>query len=350
MGDQQQFWFFRLLQFSRTKLHFSAALGDTGATKIFTPRLWHVVFICALAVMMSFFGGVAFLSGADVSENYALKQQLVEARNQLSETRNELTTVEEELGFKNQKVKVFAQELGRIQARLEYFERVGEKLYENEYFGQYLSEIDNIAPAGSADTRLSQDPVSVFAMATQLSSAKRRANKIANFLETTADLMSQTQLNKNVKPHHWPVVHERSYVSSHYGWRENPIDGGRHWHAGFDIAAPHNAPVVSSGDGVVTFAGYRFGYGIMVEITHGGGMITRYAHLNRAMVHNNQNVNSGELIGLIGSTGRSTGPHLHFELLAGGHKVDPYPFIKGGRQNAKMLAQSDAEATDPSRF
>lgn len=350
MSDQQQSVFWRLIEFSRAKLHFSIALGDTGTTKLLTPRLWHVVAMCLLPLGMAVFGAMAFFSGADVSENYALKSQLAEARQDLAQTRNQLATTREEAAFKDRKIQVFAHELGTIQARLSRFEAIGEQLYEDEYFGQYLAELDNIAPVGSPDAGAATNPVSVFAMATQLAAVKRRANDIESLFSTAGELLSRTQLNRSLKPHHWPVVHQRSYISSRYGWRNDPFTSERKWHSGMDIAAAYNAPIVASADGVVTFAGYRFGYGIMVEIAHGGGMITRYAHLNRAIVHNNQTVKAGELVGLMGSTGRSTGPHLHFELLAGDHKIDPYPFVKDGRENAKMLAQSDIDAYDPSRF
>ena len=340
----------RLLALSRSRLHFSVAVGDTGATRMLTPRVWHVAALSLLPVAMATFGALAFFSGADVSENYALKSSLSNTKNALVQTEGKLATLQDELAFKDRKIQVFAHELGTIQARLERFETIGEQLFKDEYFGKYLAELDGVAPVGSPDAGIPPDPVSVFAMATQLASVKRRTGTVENVFETTDELLTQTQLKRSLKPHHWPVVHERSYVSSRYGWRKDPVSGDKRWHSGMDVAAAYNAPIVASADGVVTFAGYRFGYGIMVEVTHGGGMVTRYAHLNRAIVHNNQSVKAGELVGLMGSTGRSTGPHLHFELIAGDHKIDPYPFIKDGRKNAKMLAQSDIDAYDPSRF
>ena len=350
MADKQQSWLKSLCALSCNKLHFSVSVGDTGATKLITPRVWQVAAVGFIPLSMTVFGALAFFSGAGVTENYSLKSQLSSTQHELSNTRNELAVLKDDVSFKNRKIQVFAHELGTLQARLERFEKIGNELYKDEYFGQYLAELENIAPVGTAETSIPQNPVSVFAMATQLASVKRRTDQMENVLSTTEELLSRTQLNRNVKPHHWPVVHERSYVSSRYGWRKDPFSDEKHWHSGMDVAAAYNAPIVASADGVVTFAGYRFGYGIMVEVTHGGGMITRYAHLNRAIVHNNQSVRAGELLGLMGSTGRATGPHLHFELLVGGHKIDPYPFIKDGRENAKMLAQSDSDKYDPSRF
>lgn len=350
MADKQQSWLKSVYEVSCNKLHFSVSVGDTGDTKLITPRLWQVAAVGLIPVSMAVFGFMAFFSGASVSENLDLKNKLSTTQIALTNAHNDILTLKEDNAFKRRKIQVFAHELGTLQARLERFEQIGQSLFQDEYFGQYLAELDNIAPVGTAETSVPQNPVSVFAMATQLASVKRRTDQVGSVLQTSEELLSRTQLNRNLKPHHWPVVHERSYVSSRYGWRQDPFSEERHWHSGMDIAAAYNAPVVASADGVVTFAGYRFGYGIMVEVTHGGGMITRYAHLNRAIVHNNQSVRSGELVGLMGSTGRATGPHLHFELLAGDHKIDPYPFIKDGRENAKMLAQSDTKAYDTSQF
>lgn len=335
----------RLAAFISHELHFSVAIGDTGATKRFTPRIWQVLVMGVVLFGGSMFGAASFFTPLNAGNG-----SLGIAQQEMAEMQAMMAAANQDIAFKEQKIKVFAVELGTLQTRLEQFEKIGEKLFQDEYFGQYLEELENIDPVDQVASQLRDNPVSLFAMATQLASVKRRADSVGKVMNTSQDLLTRTQLHRNLKPHHWPVVHKRSYVSSRYGWRNDPFSEEKHWHSGMDIAAAYNAPVVSSADGVVTFAGYRFGYGIMVEVTHGGGMVTRYAHLNRAIVHNNQSVRAGELVGLMGSTGRATGPHLHFELLVGDHKIDPYPFVKDGRQNAKMLALSEAKIYEPSSF
>ena len=117
-----------------------------------------------------------------------------------------------------------------------------------------------------------------------------------------------------------PAVGE---VSSEYGWRSDPINGSRAWHAGLDIAAPAGDPVAACWDGTVTYAGTKGGYGNVVEVTHAGGWKSVYGHLRSASVKAGDAVTAGEKIAEVGSTGRSTGPHLHFELRRDGETVDP---------------------------
>lgn len=115
----------------------------------------------------------------------------------------------------------------------------------------------------------------------------------------------------------------RSHITSRFGARRNPVTGVNQRHAGVDLAAPTGAPVVATGDGVVAFAGPAGNYGLLVAVDHGNGVQTRYAHLSRLGVRSGQSVRTGDVVGLVGSTGRSTGPHLHYEIRARGHAIDP---------------------------
>lgn len=126
-------------------------------------------------------------------------------------------------------------------------------------------------------------------------------------------------------------------VSSSYGYRRDPILGRRAMHSGLDFRAPTGAPIRSAGDGVVTKAGWNGGYGRMVEIDHGNGFTTRYAHMRKILVRKGQKVASGSLIGKVGSSGRSTGPHLHYEVRRNGNTANPLKFIKAGNKVSKLL-------------
>lgn len=112
-------------------------------------------------------------------------------------------------------------------------------------------------------------------------------------------------------------------VSSAYGWREDPISGERKFHKGTDIAMPEGSEVPAYRPGRVTFAGFRPGYGLTVEIGHDDRMTTRYAHLSVLLVQVGDQANAGQVVARSGSTGRVTGPHLHFEVLEAGQPVDP---------------------------
>lgn len=116
-------------------------------------------------------------------------------------------------------------------------------------------------------------------------------------------------------------------LSSRFGYRGDPLGKGRRMHAGIDIPGPLGTPIHAAGAGVVRFAGGAGGYGQMVEIDHGNGLSTRYGHLSRFLVRPGEAVGTGQEIALMGSTGRSTGSHLHFEVREGGRATDPIPLL-----------------------
>jgi murein DD-endopeptidase MepM/ murein hydrolase activator NlpD len=124
-------------------------------------------------------------------------------------------------------------------------------------------------------------------------------------------------------------------ITSPFGSRDDPFNEQSAFHEGVDFGAPLNSPVLATGDGVVVSAGWRDKYGIMVEIDHGRGLSTRYAHLSRALVHPGDHVTRGRPIGLLGNTGRSTGPHLHYEVRVNDQPTDPMKFIMAGRDVLK---------------
>lgn len=118
-----------------------------------------------------------------------------------------------------------------------------------------------------------------------------------------------------------------SRMSSGYGMRTHPVLGGRRNHQGIDLSAPTGTPVYATADGIVSRANWFSSYGLFISVEHGGEMQTRFAHLSRLAVGEGQRVRKGELIGYVGSTGRSTGPHLHYEVRIGGVAVNPVPYM-----------------------
>lgn len=123
----------------------------------------------------------------------------------------------------------------------------------------------------------------------------------------------------------------KSRITSPFGMRTDPIRKRPGWHGGIDMGAGWNAPIIAAGPGTVKYAGRRSGYGRVVDIDHGEGFVSRYAHLNRIMVSRGDEVAIGDKIGLMGSSGRSTGPHLHYEVLFHGKPYNPVEFLKAGK-------------------
>jgi Membrane proteins related to metalloendopeptidases len=137
-------------------------------------------------------------------------------------------------------------------------------------------------------------------------------------------------------PVHMPIAGSFRQ-SSGFGNRKDPFTGGRAFHAGLDFAASTGTAVLSAAKGKVTFAGRQSGYGNVVEVTHADGLMTRYAHLSAILVDKGQEVETGTPIARVGSTGRSTGPHLHFEVRRSGTPLNPKAFLESGKRLLQLL-------------
>ena len=141
--------------------------------------------------------------------------------------------------------------------------------------------------------------------------------ELHKFLESRKMLLAST-------PSIWPV---KGWMSSRFGYRTSPFTGEREFHRGIDISTRINAPITSPGDGIVSGISWDHGYGKIMTIKHGNGLVTRYAHLTKALVKKGQYVKRGDTIALVGNTGRSTGPHLHYEVHLNRVAVNPLRYI-----------------------
>jgi murein DD-endopeptidase MepM/ murein hydrolase activator NlpD len=147
-------------------------------------------------------------------------------------------------------------------------------------------------------------------------------------------------------PSRMPV--EGVTLTSDYGMRTHPVIGGRRAHKGVDLAGPTGTPVYATADGIVGMAQWFSSYGKYVQIEHGADLETRYAHLSGYTVSPGQHVQKGQLIGYIGTTGRSTGPHLHYEVRVAGEAVNPIPYmVETDAQQALALARGDGGQGGP---
>ncbi len=138
-------------------------------------------------------------------------------------------------------------------------------------------------------------------------------------------------------------------MSSNYGYRRDPFTGGGAMHNGIDFKGPHGQPILSAARGTISYAGWKSGYGKTVEITHGNGLMTRYAHLSKVHVATGQEVKQGLQVGAMGSTGRSTGTHLHFEVRLNGKAVNPRPFLEANTDVLKIQAVARQRTNAPKK-
>jgi murein DD-endopeptidase MepM/ murein hydrolase activator NlpD len=149
----------------------------------------------------------------------------------------------------------------------------------------------------------------------------------AQQLAALESLLMDQKLRDRVNPKGRPV--KSGWISSYFGRRTDPLTGKQSWHRGIDFAGKYGNDVIAVSDGVVSWSGDRYGFGNLVEIKHGNGYVTRYAHNQELLVAVGDQVAQGQIIALMGSTGRSTGPHVHFEVWRNGEAVDPVKYVKG---------------------
>lgn len=159
----------------------------------------------------------------------------------------------------------------------------------------------------------------------------------ANTVASALARFKAARMAADLAPVHRPIA-SATRTSSTFGNRKDPFTGRLAFHSGIDYAAPHGSKVLSAGAGTVTFVGQMSGYGNVVEVTHSNGLITRYGHLSSFIAKDGQKVSAGTPIARVGSTGRSTGPHLHFEVRRTDNAVDPAKYLNAGRTLAKILA------------
>lgn len=148
-------------------------------------------------------------------------------------------------------------------------------------------------------------------------------------LSVLDDVLAERRLDAASTPSGEPII--EGWMSSTYGYREDPFTGERAWHGGVDFAGREGSPINAVGAGIVTYAGERWGYGNLVEVTHGDGYVTRYGHNARILVEEGAMVRRGDQVAEMGSTGRSTGPHVHLEVLKDGETVNPWKYVQAER-------------------
>jgi murein DD-endopeptidase MepM/ murein hydrolase activator NlpD len=205
------------------------------------------------------------------------------------------------------------QKLQNLENRVDAIETDARRLSEQSGVSH---EGDNAVPHGAGGPALKLDDAAIAAI-------EERAERIEEDLQVYAEALRERERERI--PSIWPVL---GGLSDGFGVRGNPFGGGSsEFHPGQDITAPPGTPVVAPADGTVVEAGWKNGYGQTVVIDHGNGLTTRYGHLSKIEVAVGQELKRGEELGQVGSTGRSTGPHLHYEIKAGDVLVNPLDYL-----------------------
>ena len=259
-------------------------------------------------------------SGAvDASVVASWRQQIAEQKQQVVDAKQQAQAYINALSLR----------VGELQAHVMRLDALGQRLTKMADLEKGEFDFDQPpaqgGPEDPADTA-PEDTHSILQAMDQLSSRLDDREQQLSALET---MLLHTNLQKQVYPTGRPV--RGGWISSYFGMRADPFTGKREFHKGIDFAGKRGSKVMAVAAGVVTWAGSRYGYGNLVEIDHGNGYVTRYGHNMKVLVKVGERVKQGQPIALMGSTGRSTGPHVHFEVLHNGVAVNPAKYVRASR-------------------
>lgn len=233
---------------------------------------------------------------------------------------------------------VLAARVGEIQARMVRLDALGERV--SGLAGIAPKEFDFKQPPGrgglapSAQSRTSSLPELQLALA----SLSEQADRHADYFDVVASTLLDRRIEDRRVPRVLPVA--TGYDASGFGWRFDPFTGRRSPHDGVDFSAPAGTPIVAAAGGVVAAAEWHAEYGNLIDLDHGNGLKTRYAHASRLLVKPGDLVKPGQQIALVGSTGRSTGAHLHFEVHVDGVPQNPNRFLAVAKSSSAQVAQA----------
>ncbi|MBZ3930495.1 M23 family metallopeptidase [Xanthomonas citri] len=257
--------------------------------------------------------GVGASTATGMVTNSALQAKVAQQQGELAQAQR----------VSQAQVNALAARLGELQAQATRLNALGERLTEMGKLKDGEFDFDEPVGVGGGDEPVSDMPVQDFKET--LGQVEQQFSASGQQLNVLASLMFDHQLEQNSVPSRMPI--RNTYITSGFGGRADPFDGGSAFHKGVDFHANVGDPVLSVADGVVSYAGVRGGYGNVVEVDHGNGYVTRYAHNSRLVVKVGDLVRAGQQVARAGSSGRSTGAHVHFEVWADGRVVNPRKFL-----------------------
>jgi len=218
-----------------------------------------------------------------------------------------------------------ALKMGVLNAHMVRLNALGKRLAQMANLNSHEFDFDHDPALGGPETGTDGHGAVVPDLSAMIDQFDRSLDfRSAQFSALESVLLGR-QLSAEVRPSGRPVM--AGYISSYFGERMDPFNGEEAFHKGLDFASDRGSDVLAVAQGVVTWAGQREGYGVLVEVNHGNGYVTRYAHNSRVLVGAGDTVQRGQAVAVVGSTGRSTGPHVHFEVLKDGRQIDPMAFI-----------------------
>ena len=275
--------------------------------------------IPALLIYSGYHMGIAHMKADPDELTVAVQAELDSQRLQLSEVKQK---AEENLN-------ALALRLGKLQAHIIRLDALGQRITNMAKLDKGEFDFENPPAQGGPEGQQKGSPLPISDFVAALDDLSAQLDDRSKQLSVLETLIMSRNLQAEVMPTGRPV--SRGWLSSYFGMRTDPFTGRRVHHSGVDFAGKLGSDVVAVAAGVVQYSGKRSGYGNLVEVNHGNGYVTRYGHNLKNLVTVGQTIKKGEVIAKMGTTGRSTGPHVHFEVIVNGRAVDPKKYIHAAR-------------------
>ena len=284
-------------------------------------RLTRQGFTALLAVGFALAALCVTVLAQELSKDVVDNEVIAQWRERLVDQQQEVDAIRSRSQAETQAV---GRQLAQMQARLMRMEALGARVTEVADLDNGEFSFNDPVPQGGPSA-FAQDELAWPELRASLGDLSRGLKARENELEVLESMLRDRDYRKAVAIAGRPVTW--GWMSSSYGQRVDPFTGKMAWHAGVDFAGKDRSDVIAVASGVVTHSGKRYGYGEMVEINHGDGYVTRYGHHAEVVVATGDIVKKGQVIGKMGSSGRSTGPHVHYEVLKNGRHVDPARYV-----------------------
>lgn len=297
--------------------------GHVAQLQLRSMRAWAMIGAFALLVC-----SVAFYGGFRAAGAFGIANPRAQAETWRKELAQQQSLVEATRRALQQNLDALALRLGQMNAHVVRLDALGSRL--TQMAGLKDGEFDFSSPPslGGPEEPLPQTDAELVQISGVINALDVLDEQLADRgrqLSVLEDFLLNRKLRDEVRPDGRPVT--SGYISSRFGNRTDPFTGRRAFHKGIDFAGPEGAEVVAVASGVVIWSGERYGYGELVEVNHGNGYVTRYAHNADNLVAVGDTVRRGQVIARMGDTGRATGPNLHFEVLLNDRPVDPLTYI-----------------------
>ncbi len=282
--------------------------------------------VLAFVVMPSIAAFVGYVVGVDAGVDSRNEQLSQMVQGELAQQRDDIAVAKAQA---QESLNALTLRLAELQSRVIRLDAVGQRLTEMAQLDKGEFDFESPPAQGGPATESVLQGAEVGDFVASFDVLSQQLADREQQLAVLESLLMSRNLEDEVFPAGFPA--EKGWVSSFFGKRTDPFTGRPARHEGIDIAGKHGSGILAVASGVVTWSGDRYGYGSMVEVNHGNGYVTRYAHNSENLVQVGDTVKKGQPIALMGSSGRSTGPHVHFEVLRNGVVVNPLKYVRASR-------------------